>query len=408
MNAHRVLVLGVVAVIAFGAALWSSQTRRAAQEDVAAQPLVAGLEAGINDVSQLRIRTAGDTLQATLKRIDNRWVLAEKDNFPVDVNLLREYLVKLARAKRVEAKTDNPTLYDRLGVEEISAKEAGGTQIEIEGLPQPVKLILGRNVTRGSGTYARHVGEAQSWLTDADLAVERVAANWLQRDLIDIAAGRVQRVSVTPVSGPAISIVRAAAGAANDFALSNLPKGREPASDFVADATAGFLSGLRFDDVLRAADAAASAAGATQAGFATEDGISVSVTAWKVGEASHAQFNATLDEAVAAAFVESAQAKAVREHEAAKTQAASKAAADTAVKPAAETTTETVAASANAEQPAPLATTDPEKDREQRLAALRAEVETLNARFSGKTFVLPSFKAGNLHKSLEEYLKPKA
>ena len=408
MNAHRVMVLGVVAVVALGAALWSSQTRRPGQEEVVAQPLVAGLEAGINDVSQLRIRTAGDTLQATLKRVDNRWVLAEKDNFPVDVNLLREYLVKLARAKRVEAKTDNPALYDRLGVEEISAKEAGGVQIEIEGLPQPVKLILGRNVTRGSGTYARHAGEAQSWLVDGDLAVERVAANWLRRELIDIAAGRMQRVSVTPVNGPAISIVRAAAGAVNDFALSNLPKGREAASDFVADATAGFLSGLRFDDVLRAADAAAPAKGATHASFATEDGISVDVTAWKVGEATQAQFNAMLDEAVAAASVESAQAKALREHEAPKMQAESKEAPDTAVKAASETNAQTVAVPAKSEQPVPLAATDPAKDREQRLAALRAEVETLNARFSGKTFVLPSFKAANLHKSFEEYLKPKA
>lgn len=405
MNAHRVMVLGVVAVVALGAALWSSQTRRPAQEDLAAPPLVAGLEAGINDVSQLRIRVAGDALQATLKRIDNRWVLAEKDDYPVDVNLLREYLVKLARAKRIEAKTDNPALYDRLGVEEISAKEAGGTQIEIEGLSQPVKLILGRNVPRGSGTYVRHAGEAQSWLADADLAVERVAANWLQRDLIDIAAGRVQRVSVTPVSGPAIGIVRAAAGMANDFVLSNIPKGREAASDFVADATAGFLSGLRFDDVLRAADAAAPAEGVAHATFATEDGIAVDVTAWQVGDKSHAQFTATLDETVATAFVEQAQANVVREHEAAKTQAAATPATD-GTAPA--TTPDAVAAPAKAGEPAPLAATDPAKDREQRVAALRAEVETLNARFSGKTIVLPAYKAGNLHKTFEDYLKPKA
>ena len=52
--------------------------------------------------------------------------------------------------------------------------------------------------------------------------------------------------------------------------------------------------------------------------------------------------------------------------------------------------------------------TDASKDREQRLAALRAEVEAMNARFDGKTFVLPAFKAGNLHKTLEEFLKPKA
>lgn len=409
MNTHRVIVLGVVAAVALAAALWSSQVRRS--EDVpTALEVVPGLEAGINDISEVRIRTGGDAVQATIKRVGDGWVLAERDNHPADFDGLRQYLVKLARAKRIEAKTDTPALYEKLGVEAVDAATATGVQIEIDGLKAPVKLIVGRNVPRGSGSYVRHAGEAQSWQTDTDLAVEKITTNWLQRDLVDIAAGRVERVDITPEKGARIEIVRSAEGASGDFALANLPKGREPASEFVGDATAGVLAGLRFDDVLRAAEHAPPETGLTRAQFATEDGISVAVTAWKDGEKTQAQLLASLDEVKATAFVEQAQAKAVREHaatqEAAKAKAEATVESDIAAGGGAQDDVATPAEPTPAE--APLAATDPVKDREQRLAALRSEVEAMNARFKDKTFVLPAFKAGNLHKALEDYLKPKA
>jgi hypothetical protein len=414
MNAHRVMVLGVVAAVALGAALWSSQTRRPEQEPSASQPLVPGLEQGINDVTEVRVRTPGDVLQATLKRTEQGWVMVERDNYAVDPNLLREYLLKLARAKRIEAKTDNPASYYKIGVEDIADAKSAATQVEIDGLAQPVKLLIGRNVATGSGTYVRNAGDAQSWQADGDLAVEKVAANWLLRDLVDIAAGRIARVDVTPATGPKIEIARAAPGSAGDFVVANLPRGREAASEFVADATAGFLSGLRFDDVLRAADAPAPDKDLTRATFLAGDGTSIAVTAWQVEDKTRAQLVATLDEAIAATHVAAEQAKAVREYEALKAQSeaakpAPPAAATDAATPAASATPAPAepAAATPAPEP-PLAVTDAAKDTEQRLAALRTAVGEMNARFSGKTFVLPSFKTSNLNKPLEDYLKPKA
>lgn len=404
MNKNRVKVLAAVAAIALVAALWSSQTRRPEQEPSAAQPVVPGLVEAINDITAVRIRTAGDVLQATMTKTDSGWVLAERD-WPVDANLLREYLLKLARAKRVEAKTDKPALHYKLGVEDIATKDTPGVQLELDGLKSPVKLIVGRNVARGSGHYVRHAGEAQSWQADTDLAVEKNAANWLQRDLIDLAAGRVQRARVVPPSGAPIEIVRAAPGGAGDFALANLPRGREPASEFVADATAGLLSGLRFEDVAKAGEAAPPASGTTRTEFVGNDGITVVLDSWVAQDKTWARLRASLDEAAATKWVEQEQAKAVREHEAAVAAAAKPAVAAEPEKTAEAAEAAATAATAPA---TPLAVSDPAKDREQRLAALRTEVETLNARFADRIFVLPPFKATQLAKSLDDYLKPKA
>jgi hypothetical protein len=54
----------------------------------------------------------------------------------------------------------------------------------------------------------------------------------------------------------------------------------------------------------------------------------------------------------------------------------------------------------------PASMEDPAKDREMRRAALDKEVVDLNARFSGWTFVLPSYKYANMNKSMSDLLKP--
>jgi hypothetical protein len=393
MRSRPVIWLAIVALVALLAAGWLLKSRQPVQEGAVAAPLVPGLEQGINEIRALRIRTAGDELRATLVRGDSGWTVEQRDGWPVDVGKLRDFLLKLAQAKRIEPKTDNPSLYYKLGVEDITTKDTPGVQLEIDGLAQPLKLIIGRNVVRGTGTYARIAGEAPSWQTDADLAVDTEPASWLQRDLVDIAAGRVSRVEVTPVQGPEVEIAKAPSGGGGDFVVANLPKGREAASAFVADATAGFLAALRFDDVLSADAAAAPADGVTRARFETEEGIGVDVAVWTAGERQVATLAAQLDETRAQAYVAEAQERAAREHDAMRT-------AGEASKDDAE------AADATPEAAAPLASTDPAADRALRLETLRAEVEGLNARVADRAFVLPAFKTANVTRSLEDYLKP--
>ncbi|HVF35908.1 MAG TPA: hypothetical protein VND91_11355, partial [Candidatus Saccharimonadia bacterium] len=144
-----------------------------------------------------------------------------------------------------------------------------------------------------------------------------------------------------------------------------------------------------------------------------------------------------LDEAVANAWIDSMQAKAAADQAAravtpaAKTDdggaaaAISSASATTAA--AAPTTPDAAppgdAARAAAPQPgaqspgneppgapieAPLAVTDPARDREQQLAKLRDEVAQLQRKFEGWAFVLPNYKFANMNKTMDDLLKPLA
>lgn len=411
MSKHKLVVLAVVAALGVGAALWSTQTRKPVQETLAAQPLVPGLQDKINDVTALRIVTPGNTTTATIERGDAGWTLKEKGGYAVDTAKVRDFLVALAQAKRVEAKTSNPELYGRLGLADVAQAGATGTQVEIDGLAAPARLIVGQNVQRGTGTFVRDAGEAQSWQVDANIAVERAAAKWLQPEIVDIAPSRVQSVSIKHPEGAAIDIVKAQGDGAADFVLRTLPKGREPESEFVADAAAGLLSGLHLDDVEPASQAEPGDAKVTTSEFRIDDGTTLTITSWKVGDKTLARLAATLDEEKAAAFVEQAQVRAAKEAAASAAAVAAQGEATAAAADAAPAVQGEATAAADAPAATPAAAApaiDPAADREQRLAAIRDGVNAMQAKFANWTYTLPTYKASNLNKTLEDYLKPKA
>jgi hypothetical protein len=331
---------------------------------------------------------------------------------------LREFLLKLGDATLVEPKTANSERYAALEVGDVAAKDAKGVLVEIGGLAKPVKLIVGKAESHGGGTYVRRADDAQSWLASGSFAPDREAANWLRRDLADIPADRIAEVTITPAEGEPVKLVKDAEGDAN-FTLADVPKDREPGADYTLNAPASMLSGLRFDDVVPAAEAAPGDE-PLKARFTAFDGLVFDVIAWQDGDKHNAQFLASIDEERAARNIAAGQASAKADYEARVAAAGS----ENAAKEDAGTATATVTddadtAHAGDEKPAdatsddataapvpPLAVTDPDRDRADRRAALDKEVADFNARLGGWTFVLPAHKYDAIDKSRDDFLKP--
>ena len=393
MNRNTLIGLLVAAAIAIVAAVALNRANRPQSEAVdASGPLLPTLRDHVNDVSKIVVTAADAKVVATLERGKDGWMLAEKGGYGVDTGKLRAFLLKLADAKKLEQKTANKDKYALLGVEDVAAKDAKGLQVGIEGLAQPLTLVIGNADPRG-GTYVRLAGDAQSWLASGTLAPEKTASDWLHKDLTDIAATRIASVSIARADGGSVSISKKAEGDAN-FVLGDVPKGREAGSEYTINGLASTLAGLRFDDVLPAKDAPAPTSGALKARYATFDGIVVEAIGWSRDGKDYAQLTATLDGDAASRHVEAAQAKEKADYEAAvaAAQAAKKDA-----KPDAP------AADAPAK---PASMTDAAKDREARLAAANKDVNALNAKFANWTFVLPAYKYANMDKSGTDLLKP--
>ncbi len=409
---NKFIRLAVVALIAVGLAFWAGTSRRPGESLGTGEPVVPGLKDALNDVKLVRLVGAESKPIATLEKRDGAWVIAEKDGYPADFAKVREYLIKLADAKLVEAKTSLPDLYGKLGVEDIAGKDAKGVQLEIEGLKEPAKLIVGNyNGQGGDSTFVRRAGDAQSWLARGNLTADKIAANWLRRDLADVASSRIAEVTIAS-GGKTLRAFKNDAAEPN-YAVADLPRGRELSSEYVANGLASVLSGLRFDDVVKAGTVTPAAdAKVFDVDYVGFDGLKVTAQAWNAGGKDYANLNASLDEPRALAAIEKEQARAKSEYEAQKAEAEAKAKSDAAAKPADPANATADAAKAEEIAPAlpeaPLAVTDAAKDKDERLAKLRKEVDDLNAKFNGWTYVLPNYKFANMNKTVDDLLKPKA
>ena len=367
MKTRTLVIIAVAAVLALFAAVWLSSSRTPDVASASPGPLAPGLSEALDSVTQVRITGAGNAVLATLERGEAGWGLAEKGGYRVDVEKLRGLLSNIAAARRVEAKTALPERHAQLGVEDVAADDAHGVRVDIVTPSRTFAYVFGDNLARGTGTYVRAADDAQSWQVGSNIAVERNPANWLIKRIIDVGANRIAAISVKPEDGAAIELARTDDDTASDFALVTLPRGREAAAGYEREALAGLLSGLTFEDVFPAAERTPPET-TRQARYALVDGRQVEIVSWQAEGRTHARFAMTLDE-------DAAQAWLARQPAAAEGDDAEN---------------EEIA-------PAPAATLD----------SLREEVAAFQRDHGHWTYVLPSFKASNLNKGLEDYLKPK-
>ena len=394
MNQRSLIKLGAVTVVAVIAAFAINHSRQPVSDfSTHASSLVEGLGEHVNDVSGLALSEAGGRKTVELTRTDKGWTVKDKGGYPADTGKLRGYLLKVADANLIEQKTANKERYADIGVSDISEPAAKGIQVEISGLTAPVSFIAGNYNAQGGGTYVRRSGEAQSWLAKGNLIPDRNASDWLRKDLANIPSDRIASVTITHADGKTLRVYKNAPEDPH-YAIADLPKGREASSEFAANGLASVLADLRIDDVAPGSEVAVPD-NATTIRYQTFDGLVVDAREWQVGDKHYATFAASLDD-------EAAQKHIAAEQEKAK-------AAPVAEKPvssdaAAQKTDAAATKPADADQPAPAV--DPAKDREQRMAALKSEVDTLDAAFQGWSFVLPAYKSANMTKTMDDLLKP--
>ncbi len=350
-------------------------------------PVVPGLSAELNSVSGIKLSGASNTPIITLKRTDKGWVASSIDGYGADVSKIRDYLIKLSEAKIREAKTANPASYGKLGVEDLTAADAKGILLELEGTKMPIKLILGSIAgTGGQGVYVRKPGEKQSYLASGQIRPEASVNSWIQAEITNIPVNRVQEVTITPPTGDKL-IVRKTKVEDADWAVQNIPKGKELSSPSIGNQVAGTLDALRLESVLPAAQAEPVLAQTYLARFVTFEGLVINVTAWEKESKGYARFNASLDTGLSEAYLMTEQSKA---------EAAANAAA--AAVPSASGVPAVLT-------PAPTATFDAAKFRTEKLAELTKQVEEINQRTTGWTYVLVQYKFAGLKKTMTDMLK---
>ena len=141
------------------------------------------------------ISVLGKDEHFTVRKDGGTWKVVEHGNFPANFELVKKTLVGLVAMKTKEAKTGNPDLYKKIGVEDPEQPGAESvlvTLLDANGQSLGA-VILGHNGTLPSTLYARRPSEAQSWLVHGDLFAREALVAVDQQGGLE-AAGRAGQV----------------------------------------------------------------------------------------------------------------------------------------------------------------------------------------------------------------------
>lgn len=403
MIQKRLWLLLLVTIVVLGIGLLLNRGQKPAGESSGgSSALIPGLTDQLNAVDSFKLIGAGDATLVELAKTDSDWVVVNRHRHPADIAKLREFLIKLSESTLREEKTSKPENYARLGVEDLSSAEAKGLALELGGMSNPVRVILGSPAGTGAtGTYVRRADEATSHLASGALVPEREAQNWLAKPIIDIPSTRIHSVQIT---APDQSVLRIEKTDPNEFnyTVLDIPRGRTLSSESAGNLIAGVLAGLNLEDVQPADQAPPEGAEIWQQQFLSYEGLVIRITGWDQGGSYYARFEAALDEDRMNAALAAEKAKADAERATALAQAESiKAAVDAAAADAGATPASD-----------PTDSVPPEFNLESATAAMRAELDEeiakINAQVAPWAYGLPGWKAANLKKKIEDLLQPKA
>lgn len=290
------IVLGFAALAAVTAYLVAGSRAPQTAVEVNAK-LVPGLSERLNEVDRIVLTGAGGEAKVTLDRGEAAWTLAQRDGYAVQPAKVRTLLIEVADARLIERKTSRSENYPVLGVEDVADENAAGIEITLEGGVDDARFIIGKSARGNNAVYVRRSDEDTAWVADKRLRVDQKPADWLIKDLIDVNAARVQRVTITHPDGEVVDAVR---GEAN-FEVADLPEGKTLSSPTVANALAGVLDDLKFNDVVARERFDAGDAEPVAVRFETSDGLVINAT---VTEVANKYYLALITEAQAADAVQ--------------------------------------------------------------------------------------------------------
>jgi hypothetical protein len=299
MTSRRLLIFAVLAVAAVaGAVLLANQ--RASTSQAQSDLIYPKLKAEADSVKAIRIYKAGNERALELIRDGANWTVTERHGYPIAAVKARRLVQALASAKTVEEKTADPTKYAALSVDDVTEADAKGVRIELEGPQTPVNLIVGKDGPGGKSSYIRRNGETQSWLVNEQLSASPEVRDWLDKDIINVSADRIQSASIA-IEGQKPYTVAKRSRADADFKVDALPKGKELSGPSAANNAASALMSLSLDDVRPKGDVATGKP-AAQATYKTFDGLVVQLQGFKTDDKRYITLTPTYDAALAEQF----------------------------------------------------------------------------------------------------------
>jgi len=222
MSNKKLAVLGIVTVVMIILAVLTNPSSKKMKSGGAGEAyLIQGLDP--SEIDSMVLGTGSDTV--TLKRQGDRFLVAEKDDYPAKTDAINDLIAACLDIKTTEMYTDDKKNHKDLGVTE----EDAGNVVKLfkADSSQLAGFIIGKNKQQGQGTFIRLVSDDKVYLS---LDLPRVNTNmmdYIESSLLSINSGDVESVQV--VSGKeSYSIKRKEGG---ELILENIPEGKKQKDD---------------------------------------------------------------------------------------------------------------------------------------------------------------------------------
>ncbi len=298
MKPRSFAALAVVTVLAVAIAITTyAAQNRWAQAKVSGAGLFPGLAAQASRIAKIELKQGDKSL--TLARDKDVWTLADKGGYPAKTEAVRALVVKLVGAELVESKTRNKDRYGLLELEDPTAKDAKSRLLRLLDDKGGViaETIVGKKRFDAFGgsksaTYVRKPGDAQTWLSNADLDVSVAVKDWVLASVLDVPAAKIAKVTVEIPGEEPLVIARDAADATK-YALVGMPEGKKLKEGAGIDAIVRAAGNLELEDVRKPAAGAAPAGDASVAKIEADGGLAVTVRLRKEGEDTWVSLEAT-------------------------------------------------------------------------------------------------------------------
>lgn len=240
--------LAVLTLAALAVVFFIAPDDRPSSDVIADALLLPGLAGQVNGVSRIEIVSAGNKMVATLQKGEHQWGVDQMNGYRADWSKVQALLAALAQARIVEAKTDKPEYYSRLGVEDIASAEASGVLVNFKGVGETTGILIGKEAKGRQGQYVRLHNAAGSSLVDREFDVPVETIDWADSRIIDINSSEVAQVEVFHPSSERVLVMRVSADQ-TDFDLADLPSNREIKSSWAVNSLGSVMTLLDMEDV---------------------------------------------------------------------------------------------------------------------------------------------------------------
>ena len=320
-------------------------------------------------IDRIKLRDASNEI--TLRRTDSGWTIQERDAYPANFTRLEALLGALSEARLLEAMTERPEHYHRLGLAGLEADNSDTIAVQLFSSDTlRYGLLVGNKASGRDGHYVRRADDPPSWLIDQSLDVTVEVKDWLVTELVDLEFDRIAEFVRRGATGGDFSASKTTPSSAN-FVTDAIPDGRSLRFDSALNSPARALSNASLEDVRALPNAAAVPENAVETTYRSFDGLQIKVWAWRDDDdKSWIRLLAAVDESV-----ERQPAKETNELTSGPPSDEADGELDTSAAPDVNETDDRT-----------------------------AEVATINSRVNGWAFEVSSYTYGELSKGLQDYL----